>query len=123
MTRAARRPSAAHVPSTTDRAFAAALVVLLPVWNGVLVGRVPSAAYVPVNLAASAVLLAVARWSGLSWAALGLSRHRVAAGLRWGGAAFGLVAVGLAVAVVVPVLRPLLADARAAGRDGADLSR
>lgn len=102
--------------------FAAALVVLLPLWNGVVVGRFPGGAYVALDLAAAAVLLAVARATGLSWTELGLSRRRVRSGLRWGGTAFGLVAAGLAVAVAVPVLRPLLADARAAGRDAGELA-
>jgi hypothetical protein len=60
------------------------------------------------------------RWraGGLSWEDLGLSCHRLPAGLRWGGACSGLVACGYAVGLAVPGLRPLLTDARVAGLDG-----
>ncbi|WP_244524455.1 CPBP family intramembrane glutamic endopeptidase [Trujillonella endophytica] len=110
------------VGSTRSRVFAAAVVGVLLVWNNLVVPRVPDPAYVAVNVTAAAVLVALARWSGLSWADLGLSGRRVPAGLRWGGAAFALVAVVLAVAVVVPLLRPLLTDARAADRDAAEVA-
>ena len=61
--------------------FAAVVVVDLVLWNNVVVAVVPSSAYVPLNCAAAAVLLGAARWSGLSWEQLGLSRSRVRAGL------------------------------------------
>ncbi len=105
-------------------AFPAALVAALGLWNNVLVHRVSGteASYVVVNGAATAVLLALARRSGLTWAELGLSRRRLAAGLRWGGSCSALVALVLAVAVAVPVLRPLLTDARTAGLDAGDVA-
>ena len=43
-----------------------------------------------------------------------MARRGVPAGLRWGGVAVLVVAVGYAVALVLPAPRPLLADARAA---------
>ena len=84
-----------------------------------MVTRLPGypGSYVAANVAATGALLAAARVGRLSWADLGLSRHRLGAGARWGGACFVLVACGYAVALVIPVLRPLLTDARVAGLD------
>jgi membrane protease YdiL (CAAX protease family) len=73
-------------------------------------------------VAAAGVLLAAARISGLSWADLGLARHRLPAGLRWGGACSALVACGYAVGLAVPGLRSLLTDARVAGLDGGEIA-
>jgi membrane protease YdiL (CAAX protease family) len=103
--------------------FPAALVVVLLLCNNVVVPRVPDipGAYVEVNAAAAVALLGTARATGLSWAELGLSRSALPAGLRWGGAAAGLVAAGCAVALAVPALRPLVTDARVAGMDGGQL--
>ncbi|SFO61652.1 CAAX protease self-immunity [Geodermatophilus obscurus] len=108
----------------TDVAFAAALVLVLLLWNNVVVHRVPGGrgAYVAVNVAAAGVLLAAARVTGSSWADLGLARRAVPAGLRWGGAALGLVAAGYAAALALPAVRPLLADARVAGLGWGDVA-
>jgi membrane protease YdiL (CAAX protease family) len=51
-----------------------------------------------------------------------VGRRRLPVGLRWGGACFGLVAVGCATALAVPALRPLLTDARVGGMDGAEIA-
>ena len=93
------------------------LVVVLLAWNNVVVTHVPdfSGSYVVVNVAAAAALLVAARATGLSWVELGLSRRALRAGLRWGGGAAALVAVGCAVALAIPPLRELLADERVAG--------
>ncbi len=101
-------------------AFAVPVVFVLCAWNNLVVPRLPgdTGSYIAVNLAATAALLGAARASRLSWADLGLSRHRLGAGSRWGGACFALVAAGYAVALAVPGLRPLLTDARQAGLDG-----
>ena len=111
-------------PSTArgHRVFAAVLVVVLVLWNNVVVAVVPSGAYVPLNCTAAAVLLGAARWSGLSWEQLGLSRSRVLAGLAWGGGAFALVAALYAIGLVVPGLHPLLADSRVAGAEFGDIA-
>jgi membrane protease YdiL (CAAX protease family) len=98
------------------------VVLLLGAWNNVVVPRFPVGWYVPVNVAATGALLAAARRSGLSWADLGLAREPAGAGLRWGGAAGAVVAAGLAVALAVPALRPLLTDARVAGLDAAGVA-
>ena len=93
---------------------------VLCAWNNVVVPGLPDhpGSYIAANTAATAALLVAARRSRLSWADLGLSRHRLGAGCRWGGACSALVAAGYAVALVVPGLRPLLTDARVAGLDG-----
>ncbi|TYP88946.1 CPBP family intramembrane glutamic endopeptidase [Blastococcus xanthinilyticus] len=97
--------------------LAVVLVLVLAVWNNVVVTRLPGypASYVPGNAVATVLVLVAARGAGLSWAELGLARGRLGAGLRWGVVCAGLVAAGCAVGVAVPALRPLLADARAAG--------
>ncbi|WP_346618859.1 CPBP family intramembrane glutamic endopeptidase [Blastococcus montanus] len=99
--------------------LAASSVLFLSAWNNVVVTRLPGypGSYVAANLAATAALLVAARAGGLSWAELGLARHRLGAGLRWGGACAAVVAGGYAVGLAVPALRPLLADARVAGLD------
>jgi membrane protease YdiL (CAAX protease family) len=104
--------------------LAVALVPVLGVWNNLVVHRLPGrpGSYVVANVAATAVLLAAARVSGLSWAELGLDRRRLAAGARWGGACAAVVAAGYAAALALPAVRPLLADARAAGLDGGELA-
>jgi membrane protease YdiL (CAAX protease family) len=104
--------------------LAAALVPALGAWNNLVVHRLPGrpASYVVANVAATAVLLAAARASGLSWAELGLDRRRLAAGARWGGACAAVVAAGYGTALAVPALRPLLGDARVAGLDGGELA-
>jgi uncharacterized protein len=95
------------------RRFALGLSLGLLVWNN-LAHLVPgaSAAYVPLNLAAAAIVVGIARRRGLSSSDLGLRRDRVGAGLRWGAAVAAVVAVVLAVAMLVPSLDPLLDDAR-----------
>jgi uncharacterized protein len=95
------------------RRFAVGLSLGLLAWNN-LVHLVPgaSAAYVPLNLAATGVVVGTARWHGLSPSDLGLRRDRVGAGVRWGAGVAAVVAGALAVAVVVPSLHPLLDDAR-----------
>ncbi|WP_448608883.1 CPBP family intramembrane glutamic endopeptidase [Geodermatophilus sp. URMC 60] len=104
--------------------LAATLVPVLGAWNNLVVHRLPGrpGSYVVVNVAAAAVLLTAARAGGLSWAELGLDRRRLAAGARWGGACAAVVAAGYGTALSVPVLRPLLGDARVAGLDGGELA-
>jgi uncharacterized protein len=98
------------------RRFAVGLSLALLAWNN-LVHLIPgaSAAYVPLNLAATGAVVAGARRCGLTTSDLGLRRDRVGAGVRWGGAVAALVAGALAVAIAVPGLRPLLDDARIRG--------
>jgi membrane protease YdiL (CAAX protease family) len=58
----------------------------------------------------------------LSWDELGLSWRRVLTGLRWGGASFALVAAGYALVLAVPLLRPLLSDARVTGLEPGEVA-
>lgn len=100
-----------------------AVVVVLSAWNNLVVTRLPGypASYVVINVAATGVLLAAARWAGLTWAELGLARRRLPAGLLLGGACAATVAAGYVTALVVPALRPLLTDARVGGMDGGEI--
>lgn len=95
------------------RRYAVGLSLALLAWNN-LVHLTPgaSAAYVPLNLAATGVVVGSARRHGLTASDLGLRRDRVGAGARWGGAVAAVVAVALAVAIAVPSFEPLLDDAR-----------
>lgn len=97
-------------------AGAVGLAAFLAVWNNV-VNRVPghARAYVAVNLALAAGLVALARAWGLSWAALGLGGQELGRGLAVGAGLAVLVAAAYAVALATPRSRPLLADARVAG--------
>ncbi|NIH69839.1 CPBP family intramembrane glutamic endopeptidase [Modestobacter marinus] len=104
--------------------FATVLVLVLLLWNNVLITLVPggTAGRVGGNVAAAGVLVAAARATGSSWADLGLARRDAPAGLRWGGAAFVLVAAGYAAAFALPATRPLLADARVADLQAAEIA-
>ncbi|MCV2487761.1 CPBP family intramembrane metalloprotease [Geodermatophilus sp. YIM 151500] len=104
--------------------FTGSLVVVLAAWNNAVVVRLPGypGSYAAANLAATAALLAAARAGGLSWTALGLSPGRLAAGARLGGACAAVVAAGYGLALAVPALRPLLADARVAGLSGGQVA-
>jgi uncharacterized protein len=93
--------------------FAGWTSVALLGWNN-LVHLLPGAgrAYVPLNVAASVVIVVTARRCGLSWSDLGLRLDRLRSGTRWGGAVAAATAGAFVVAAVVPSLRPLLDDAR-----------
>jgi membrane protease YdiL (CAAX protease family) len=104
-----------------DVVLAAAVAAVLVAWNNGLGAQLPGP-YAGVNAAATAALLVAARAAGLSWRELGLSPGRLAAGARWGGAAAGVVAAGLAVALAVDGLRPLLVDARVTALGPAELA-
>lgn len=61
---------------------------------------------------AAVALLALARWRGLSWHQLGLSRERARAGGLWAAGAIAVVALIYLVGVLLPVSRPAFLDAR-----------
>lgn len=103
-----------------------AVVVLsggLLAWSTVANLGLGETLYVPRNLAATAGLVWLAHRIGLRRAELGLERHTVARGLRWGGASAAVVAValgaGVALADVIGPVAALLADERAALGAGA----
>ena len=62
--------------------------------------------------AGAALLIAFARWSGLSWTQLGLARHTHGRGLRWGAGVVGVVALIYLVGVLVPATRTAFLDVR-----------
>jgi uncharacterized protein len=92
-------------------------------WSAVANLIIGDRAYVSRNLALAVLLLAVGRKAGASARDLGVERRRSRAGLRWGTAAAGVVAVAVggavALADVVPGIATLLADERAAATEGA----
>ena len=67
--------------------------------TSLVANRLVPAAHLAIGLASVVVLAVVARAAGLTPAEVGLTRWR--SGLRWGGAAAGLVALGYATALVV----------------------
>jgi uncharacterized protein len=105
------------------RRFALALSLALLAWNN-LVHVLPgtTAAYVPLNLAAAAVVLVAGRRCGLSSSDLGVRRDRARGGARLGAVFAACVAAALALAAVVPALRPLFDDARVRDLEAAEVA-
>lgn len=104
------------------RELCAVLVPTLAGWNNLVAPRLSAAAYTVTNAAATGALLAAARAAGLSWSELGLDPRHFRTGVR-AGTALGLpLATGYAVALALPVLRPVLLDARVAGVAGRRLA-
>ena len=82
----------------------AATIAVLVVWN---VGRpaVPSASHLPVGLIVAVLVVSLGLWAGLGVSGLGLAPDRVGAGLRWGGAAAGVVLAVVLVGALLPPTR------------------
>jgi membrane protease YdiL (CAAX protease family) len=74
-----------------------------------------TALYVPLNLAATALLGWVAWRAGLQRDDLGLEPALLRRGLAWGAAAAAAVGVALAIGVLVPPIRELFGDERVVG--------
>jgi membrane protease YdiL (CAAX protease family) len=112
----ARRPLRRPGARPRDTAFAVAACALLT-WYNNLAGREDwhRRWYPAVNTAAAAAALSAAAAAGLTADELGLSRDKLAAGLRLGTATAAPVAAAFALAPVVPAARPLLGDKRVAG--------
>lgn len=95
---------------TTTMALVATLAVMV-VWNvRAHAGRghlLPLAGPL-----AAGLLLVVGRAAHLSWEQLGLGVGTMLRGLAWGGAALGLIAVGYAVGLTLPITRRLFLDKR-----------
>jgi uncharacterized protein len=100
----------------------ALVVAVLAVHNVFSNEVVPDAVYVPANVLTGAVLVGVAVVAGASFDDLGLGRTNAWNGLRWGLAIAGVVAVGLALGVALPLTRGLFHDERVAGISGAGLA-
>jgi len=99
-------------------AFLAGVVGGLVAWNNVVHPLVPGSeggVYIPLNLAATAALLAASVGEGLTAEALGLAPDRGVAGARLGAKVAAAIGAGLAVGVAVPRLRTFLRDERIRG--------
>ena len=96
--------------------FVIALSVALVAYNAV-VQLVPAyaALYVPLNVAAAAVVVLTARRHGLGATDLALEPKTARSGLVWGGAMAVVAALVLGIVVAAPALHGLLDDARVAG--------
>ena len=70
--------------------------------------------YVPVSIAAAALLVWIARQSGLYWTDLGLGPHWVRNGFRWGLPFVGVVAIFYSAAFVIPAGQQFFVDERLA---------
>lgn len=57
-------------------------------------------------------LVCFARWMGLSWSQLGLSRVQLQSGFRWGLGAIAVVATAYLAGVLFPLTQPAFLDAR-----------
>lgn len=90
-----------------------AVVAVLVVVN-LLTNRWAKRHYLPICLVATAVLLAMARVDGVSWAQLGLARDTWKEGLLWSLAVVGAVLVFYGIAAALPWTRKGFADKRAA---------
>ena len=114
-----RRP----VGRPRDAAVAGAACALLA-WYNNLAGREDwhRRWYPAANVTAAAAALSAATAAGLTADDLGLSRDKLAAGLRLGAATAAPVAAAFALAPVTPAARPLLHDKRVAGLSARQLA-
>ncbi len=78
----------------------------------VIVKLVPEALYVPVNLAAAGVVLALAHRAGASADDLGVARDRLGRGAKWGLLSAVPIAAVVAAGVALTVTRPYFVEAR-----------
>ena len=117
--RPCRRPGA----RPRDAGFAVVACALLA-WYNNLAGREDwhRRWYPAVNVAAAAAALSAAAAAGLTADELGLSRDKLAAGLRLGATTAAPVAAAFALAPVTPAARPLLRDKRIAGLSARQLA-
>ncbi|MEV8019866.1 hypothetical protein AB0O76_26650 [Streptomyces sp. NPDC086554] len=109
--RIASRPSRLlRRPVTTATALAATVAVL--VLSNLANNRWAKDWSLAASLGATAVLLAIAYWSGMRSSDVGLARGTLARGLRWALALIGVVAAGYTCAALLPVTRDLFEDQR-----------
>jgi uncharacterized protein len=78
----------------------------------VIVRIVPETLYVPVNLAAAGVVVALAHRAGASWDGLGLARDKLGSGARWGLLSAVPIAAVVATGVALTLTRPYFVEAR-----------
>jgi membrane protease YdiL (CAAX protease family) len=83
---------------------------------------VPSDVHLAFNIGLVLVVALIAWFAGLSLAELGLEREHLGSGLRWGGAAFGAVAVAVTATAIVGSSSGLFDDDRSV-ISGGELAR
>ncbi len=99
-----------------------AVVALLAAHNVAVNELAPDAAYVPLNLTTTGVLLGIARADLGGLAPAGLARARLPAGARVGGRLGVLVTAGIAAAALAPPTRSWFEDERVAALGAAGLA-
>lgn len=97
------------------------LVVLVLAAVNVVNNRLAPGLYVPVCVATAALLLLIARLSGLTARDLGLGRDSVRRGLRWGLILVAAVVTVYLAGLAVPFTRDVFEDRRAAGLTSGEL--
>lgn len=91
--------------------WAVAVVVVILGFVNVIDIRVRHASLV-IGPVGAMLLLAIARWAGLSWQELGLGRGTWRRGLLWAAGAIGAVGVVFAVGAALPLTRDAFRDTR-----------
>ncbi|MFC5909136.1 CPBP family intramembrane glutamic endopeptidase [Streptacidiphilus monticola] len=114
-----RRPGR---PPRIGAATATVLTVAVLVLTNLLNNRWLHGWGLVVSPVVTLLLLGLWRWSGGSWAGVGLGPGTWARGLRWAGALIGLVALVYLVGALVPVTRDLFADQRTSVLSGGQIA-
>ena len=106
----ATHPAATHTRSRQAVIGSAAVVVILAAIN-VAKNLLPSST-VWLSVLAAAGLLFIARRSGLTWAQLGMGRHRIRHGAAWAAGAIVVVAAVYMAGLLMPETRAAFLDTR-----------
>ena len=93
------------------------IVALLTARN-IVEARLPPPAYVPVNVSLAALLVGLARRSGVSWDELGLARRHAGRSARFGVAFSAIATAAMAAGAALPRLRRVYDDERVNVRAG-----
>jgi len=88
--------------SARPAAALVATVVVLAVWNLSVRPTLAPHYHLPGRLVVAALVLALGWWAGLGASGLGLAPQRLRSGLRWGGAAAGIVLAVVAAGALLP---------------------
>lgn len=94
------------------RAWSTGATVGVLAARNVSIPLLPTATYVPLNLAVGTGLVALARAAGTTWAELGLARRRLGPGLRLGALVGGTAAAVMAVGAALPLTQGFFEDER-----------
>lgn len=111
-------PRPGKLPAALAEVGAGAAVLA---YGYVIVRVVPEALYVPVNLAAAGVVVALAHRAGATWDGLGLAPGKLRSGARWGLLSVVPIAAAVASGVALSLTRPYFAEARFADMTAAAL--